>query len=127
MNKLFFAVTLILFTSGFSDNNFYVKIKEGKGYTYSEIFTTPQSKNSKKKLKKPLSVKRAQKIQAKKEKQQKRESEKFLDNNRKRSLEIQTPEVRERMKQNVKDANANSKSKRKTNSSRAKKAKSKYK
>lgn len=93
----------------------------------NEIVVSPQSKNRKTKIKKPMSVKKAQRLQAKKEKNLKRDYEKSIKENRKRSLEIQTPEVRERMKQNLKNANTRNKDKRKTNTSRTKKAKRKYK
>ena len=74
-----------------------------------------------------MSVKKAQRLQARKEKKLKRDYEKAIKENRERSLEIQTPEVRERMKQNLKNSNTRYKDKRKTNTSRTKKAKRRYK
>ncbi|OFY64502.1 MAG: hypothetical protein A2V64_08270 [Bacteroidetes bacterium RBG_13_43_22] len=78
------------------------------------------------KVKKPMSAEKAQKQADAKDKQRRRESDKYIKENRKRSIEIQSPEVQERMKQNVKDANARYKVKKKTNTSRAKKAGRKY-
>jgi len=78
------------------------------------------------KIKRPGSAKKAQKKQAANDRKLKKDYEEFVKENRKRSVEIQTPEVRERMKQNVKNANASYKVKKKTNASRTRKAGRKY-
>ena len=74
----------------------------------------------------PKAARKARKKQEAKEKKQDKEYENFVRNNQKRSIEIQTPEVQERMKQNVKDANAKYKARKKTNASRSKKTGRKY-
>jgi len=84
----------------------------------------PQVKKAK--LKKPVSAEKAQKKAEAKDKARRKDSAKYIEENRKRSIEIQTPEVQERMKQNVKDANARYKDKKKTTSSRTRKAGRKY-
>jgi len=84
----------------------------------------PQKKKTK--LKKPVSAEKAQKQAEAKDKQRRKESEQYIKENRKRSIEIQTPEVQARMKQNVKDANASYKAQKKSNASRTKKAGRKY-
>lgn len=60
------------------------------------------------------------------ERQNKREYAKSVRANQKRSLEIQTPVVRERMKKNMKTANANYKNKRKMVASSGRKSGKKY-
>lgn len=85
----------------------------------------PQSKK-KGKVARPKSASRVQKEADKKEKQQEKNYAKFVKENQKRSIEIQTPEVKERMKENVKNANANYKAKKKNNAARSKKAGKKY-
>jgi predicted DNA-binding helix-hairpin-helix protein len=84
----------------------------------------PQRKKTK--IKKPMSAVKAQKQAEAKDKKRRKESDKYIKENQERSLEIQTPEVRERMKQNVKDVNALYKAKKKNNASRTKKAGRKY-
>ncbi len=127
MNKLLITLTVLILLSGMSLCNAFPVVNGGTCYESSEILFSPQSKNRKTKIKKPMSVKKAQRLQAKKEKKLKRDSEKFIKENRKRSLEIQTPEVQKRMKDNIKDANNRYKDKRKNTTSRTKKAKKKYK
>jgi hypothetical protein len=85
----------------------------------------PQRKKTK--IKKPMSAKKAQKQAEAKDKKLRKESDQYIKWNRKRSIEIQTPEVQQRMKQNVKDANARYKAKKKNSTSRTKKAGRKYK
>jgi hypothetical protein len=93
----------------------------------SRVITVPLLQQKKAKVRKPMSAKKAQKQANAKDKQRKKESDKYLQENRKRSIEIQTPEVQQRMKQNVKDANTRYKAKNKKNASRTKKAGRKYK
>jgi hypothetical protein len=74
----------------------------------------------------PKAARKARKKQEAKERKQDKEYGNFVKNNQKRSIEIQTPEVQARMKQNVKDANARYKARKKTNASRSKKTGRKY-
>ena len=74
----------------------------------------------------PKAAKKARKKQEAKDKKLKKDYKDFVKNNQKRSIEIQTPVVQERMKQNVKDADSKYKSKKKNNASRTKKAGRKY-
>jgi poly-D-alanine transfer protein DltD len=74
----------------------------------------------------PKAAKKARLKQAAKDKKLKKDYEKFVKNNQKRSIEIQTPEVQARMKQNQKDANSQYKAKKKNNSTRTRKAGRKY-
>jgi hypothetical protein len=74
----------------------------------------------------PKSVKRTQKKQAANDRKLRKDYEGFVKSNQKRSIEIQTPEVKERMKQNIKNADASYKAKKKHNSYRTKQAGKKY-
>jgi hypothetical protein len=78
------------------------------------------------KIRKPMTASKAKREQETNEKKLKRDYKKFVRDNRKRALEIQTPDVRERMKQNRKDADSNYKAKKKAISSKGKKAGKKY-
>lgn len=92
---------------------------------FESLPAMPQSKK-KGKVSRPKSAKQVQKDAEKKEKQQDKNYAKYVKENQKRSIEIQSPEVKERMKQNVKNANANYKAKKKNNAARSKKAGKKY-
>ncbi|HOP57790.1 MAG TPA: hypothetical protein PLR52_00075 [Bacteroidales bacterium] len=78
------------------------------------------------KIREPRAAEKAKKKAEATDRKNKREYEKFVRENRERSFEIQTPAVRERMKQNVKSANAKYKAKRKKASSRSRKVAKKY-
>ena len=79
------------------------------------------------KIKESRGVTRAKKKQAKNEKKLKREYADFVEKNRQRSIEIQTPEVRERMMQNRMEAEERSREKRKNIKANSKKVARKYK
>lgn len=83
-------------------------------------------KSKQAKVKKPKSVTKAKKKADAKDKKRRKVSADYIKENQKRSIKIQTPEVQQRMKQNVKDANANYKAKKKNNSTRTRKAGQKY-
>jgi hypothetical protein len=74
----------------------------------------------------PVSASMTKKKADARKKKQKKDFAKYVRENQKRSLEIQTPEVKERMKQNVKDANTNYKVKKKMTAARSKSAGRKY-
>jgi hypothetical protein len=78
------------------------------------------------KIKEPRSVSKAKKKQAKNEKRLKKEYADFVDRNRQRSVEIQTPEVRERMLQNRKEAEERSVERRKNIKANSRKTARKY-
>lgn len=70
---------------------------------------------------------RNRKEQEAKKKKQRKEYQEMVSENRKHALEIQTPQVRERMKNNRKDSDSKSRIKRKKNSERSRGAARKYK
>jgi len=79
------------------------------------------------KVKEPRTVNKAKKKQEAKLKKQKKDYALFVIKSQKRSVEIQTPEVQARMKQNKKDSDANYKTKKKKVSASTKDAGRKYK
>jgi hypothetical protein len=87
-----------------------------------------KSINNKKtrKVKEPKKVVRAKKEQAMNEAKLKRDYAKFVKASQKHSIEIQTPEVQERMKQNKKETIVANKAKKKAARSTTKKAGKKY-
>jgi HD superfamily phosphohydrolase len=117
-NKVLYISLLLTFGLFFSASRQAYCIAPLNNYGISEIFAGIQ--------KEPKAAKKARLKQAAKDKKLKKDYEKFVKNNQKRSIEIQTPEVQARMKQNQKDANSQYKAKKKNNSTRTRKAGRKY-
>ena len=69
---------------------------------------------------------KAKRKQDAKLRKQKKDYGKFVESSRKRSIEIQSPEVQARMKQNNKNADANYKTKKKMTAAKSRKAGRKY-
>jgi len=126
MNKLLVVFTALILFFGVTLCNAGPVIKSTAFHEGSEMFSSPQSKKKKAKVRKPMSVVKAQRKQAAKEEKLKRDSEKYIKENRKRSIEIQTPEVQERMKQNIRNADSRYKAKKKNTATRTRKAGRKY-
>ncbi len=120
LKSLLFAIIFIV-TAGIC----YSTPSEGRS-SISILVPEALPQQKKAKIKRPVSAEKAQKKAEAKDKARRKDSSKYIEENRKRSIEIQTPEVQERMKQNVKDANARYKAKKKTSSSRTRKAGRKY-
>jgi hypothetical protein len=120
VKSLLFTVIFILVTG-----ICYSIPPEGR-YALPGAFPEALPQKKKAKLKKPVSAARAQKKAEAKDEARRKDSAKYIEENRKRSIEIQTPEVQERMKQNVKDSNARYKAKKKTSSAKTRKAGRKY-
>ncbi len=79
------------------------------------------------KVREPRAAEKAKKQAEANERKKRKDYQEYVMDNKKRSIEIQTPVVRERMKQNFKDADANYKAKKKKNSSRSRESAKKYK
>ena len=128
MNRLsstkYLLIGLIFFLSAILCNAGPVINGSVKGYMSEIPEALPQRKKAK--VKKPMNAEKAQKQADAKDNQRRKESDKYIKENRKRSIKIQTPEVQERMKRNVKDANARYKAKKKSNTTRTKKAGRRY-
>jgi hypothetical protein len=78
------------------------------------------------KVKGPRAVEKSKKEQEAKQGKLKKDYGKYVKKNQKRSIEIQSPEVKARMKQNIKDADASYKTKRKNSAARTRRAGRKY-
>ena len=96
--------------------------KQGKG-----LFGIFSGKNKKVKTKGPVSAKASRKQQEANDKKLKKEGAVYVKKNRERSIKIQSPEVQDRMKQNIKDSDSKYKARKKNNSTRTRKAGRKYK
>jgi len=80
-----------------------------------------------KKIREPRSVTRAKKEQAKREAALKKDYQNLVEENKERHFEIQSDEVKERMKQNEKEIKAREKARRKAVRQAGRKARKKYK
>jgi hypothetical protein len=78
------------------------------------------------KVKGPKAAEKSKKDQEAKQSKIKKDYGKYVKENQKRSIEIQTPEVEARMKQNIKDADTNYKTKHKNSATRTRRAGKKY-
>jgi len=78
------------------------------------------------KVKGPKAAEKSKKDQEAKQSKIKKDYGKYVKENQKRSIEIQTPEVKARMKQNIKDADTNYKTKHKNSATRTRSAGKKY-
>jgi preprotein translocase subunit SecF len=96
--------------------------KQGRG-----LFSKSPNKKKTVKVKGPVTVKASKKKQEANDKKLKKEYSQYVKKNQKRSIEIQTSEVQDRMKQNIKDSDSRYKAKKKNNSARTRKAGKKYK
>jgi hypothetical protein len=92
-----------------------------------QIFGKTHLNRKEAKIKEPRRVKGAKKKQEKNDRKRKKEYNKSVKQTQKRSLEIQTPEVKERMKQNKKNTVIRDRSKKKKDKANSKKAANKYK
>jgi hypothetical protein len=95
--------------------------KQGRGAAHKGPMRHKQVK-----VKEPKSVSKAKKKTEASERKHKKDYAKFVKANQKRSIEIQSPEVQDRMKQNMKDSNNRYKMKKKSVSSKSRKAGQKY-
>jgi hypothetical protein len=78
------------------------------------------------KIKGPRSVEKSKKNQVEKQSKLKKDYSKYVKENQKRSIEIQSPEVKTRMKQNIKESDANYKAKHKNSAARTRRTGKKY-
>ena len=125
MNKLILKnVLLIVFLLGLfsAQGNAQIFHKNPE----KQLFGKTHIKKKETKVRQPRSVLKAKKRQEANERRLKKESAIAVKKSRKRTYDIQTPEVKERMKQNEKDVTVRDKSKRKKVNSEAKKARKKY-
>jgi hypothetical protein len=122
--KLLVALMLIFFTVSVCDAQTFER-RAAPRQNKSIAHKGPLKQNAVK-AKGPRAAQKVQKKQAAKDKKADNDYKKFVKNNQKRSIQIQTPEVQVRMKQNIQDANSNYKLKKKSSISRTKTGGRKY-
>lgn len=121
--SLIFITLIALASPAFSEN---ITLPDGNSSDRTEVAINSLTQKKKAKVKKPGSAKKVQKKAVAKEKKHDQDYEKIVKENRKHAQEIQTPAVKERMKQNIKDSNANYKAKKKSETTRTKRGAKKY-
>jgi hypothetical protein len=126
MNKLylrkFFLIAFVLsLTIGSCNAQIFHKSPEKK------LFGKTLGHKKEAKVKEPRTILKARKKQEAKEKKLNKDKAKSVKRSRKRTLDIQTPEVQARMKQNQKDFTLRDKAKKKNTKATTKKARNKYK
>jgi len=124
--KRFFIILFIL-TVIVSSANSQIFRKNASRKAEKDLFGTSLSKKKAPKVKEPRSVTRAKKKQEAKKRKLDKDYAKFIKKSQKRTIDIQTPEVQERMKQDKKDTAARDKEKKKKIRSGTRKAGKKYK
>jgi hypothetical protein len=125
MNKLviksfLFTLFFLFMISGQGNAQIFHKDPERK------LFGKTHIKTKEPKVKQPRSVLRAKRKQEANDAKLKKENAKSVKQSQKRTVDIQTPEVQDRMKQNKKDYTARDRSKQKKLKSERKKARKKY-
>ena len=130
MNKLSVKrifIILFILTFAVSSANSQIFRKNASRKAEKDLFGTSLSKKKAPKVKEPRSVTRAKKKQEAKKRKLDKDYAKFIKKSQKRTIDIQTPEVQERMKQDKKDTAARDKEKKKKIRSGTRKAGKKYK
>ncbi|NSW95908.1 MAG: hypothetical protein HPY62_14455 [Bacteroidales bacterium] len=93
----------------------------------AEVFSAGPGKKSREvRIKKPKAVTKAEREQKAREKRLNKEYEEFVEASRKRAYDIQSPEVKERIKANRKETAASYKMKKKSNVKNTNRANRKY-
>jgi hypothetical protein len=125
MNKLIikrvlFTFFILLIISGQGNAQIFHKDPE------KQLFGKTHLKKKEVKVRQPRSVLRAKRKQEANERKLKKDYEKSVIKSQKRTVEIQSPDVQDRMKQNKKDITARDKGKHKKLKSGNKEARKKY-
>jgi hypothetical protein len=121
MRRIFLLFFIIAMGSGICNAQIFHKNPEKK------LFGKSLGNKKEVKIKEPRAAHKAKKKQEAKDRKLKKDSEKSVIMSRKRTLDIQTPEVQTRMKQNQKESQIRDKAKKKKGKNTTKKAGRKYK
>lgn len=130
MDSLYIKKVLVfslIFTVGISVSDAQDSGSGGGRHSGKGLFGIFPGKKRGSKVKAPKSVNQVKKEQEKKDKKLKEDYVKSIRESQKRTVKIQSPEVRDRMKQNQKDIKAREKTKKAKTSASTKKAAKKYK
>jgi hypothetical protein len=120
LRKLFPIMLIILLISGSCNIHLFHKNPE------RALFGKSHRSRGEPKVKEPRTVLRAKKKQEANDRRLKKNYEKSVRRSQKRTVDIQTPEVQERMKQNEKDLKIRDKQKKKKTETSTKRAGKKY-
>lgn len=123
--RKFFLVLFLLYM-GIASCNSRIFHKGSSGKAGRELFGKSKIRKNDAKVREPRAVRRAKKKLEAQDRKLKREYKKFIKWSRKRSIDIQTPDVKARMKQDKKDTAARNRVKKKIVRSDSKKAGRKY-
>jgi hypothetical protein len=130
MNKLSvrsFIIIIFILTVAVRSGNSQIFNKNASRKAEKSLFGKSLSKKKAPKVKEPRSVTKAKKKQESNKRKLDKDYAKFVKKSQKRTIDIQTPEVQERMKQDKKNTAARDKEKKKQIRSSTKKAGKKYK
>lgn len=105
--KLFFFIFILLLSVGSVNAQIYPKNPE------KQLFGKTTRKKREKKVKEPRTVNRAKRKQEAHDRKLQKDYERWVIRSQKRTIDIQSPEVQKRMKQNKKDYTKRDKEKRK--------------
>lgn len=125
MKNLFLLVFVLVLATGSSDAQIFKRNTLNK--TEKELFGKSRGNKKKVKVKEPRSVSKAKRKQEANQQKIKKDYAKSVKATQQRSYEIQSPEVKARMKQNKKDITSRDKNKKRKTRSATKKAGRKYK
>jgi hypothetical protein len=130
MNKLsmkrFFIIIFIL-TVAINSGTSQIIHKNASRKAEKGLFGKSLNNRKPAKIREPRSVSKAKKKQEAKKRKQKKDYAKYVKRSQERTVQIQTPEVQERMKQDKKNTAARDKEKKKKIRSGTRKAANKYK
>jgi hypothetical protein len=130
MNKLSiirFFIILFILTFAVNSGNSQIFNKNASSKAEKELFGKSLSKKKAPKVREPRSVTKAKKKQEAEKRKRDKDYAKSVKKSQKRTIDIQTPEVQERMKQDKKNTKVRDKEKKKNIHSSTKKAGKKYK
>jgi hypothetical protein len=122
-----FFLLLLISSMAISICNAQLLQKNGSRKAEKGLFGKSPGRNKGIKVKEPRSVLKAKKKQEANDRKLKSDYDKSVKRSQKRTIEIQTPEVQARMKQNQKDSAIRDKTKKKKVKTSTKKAGKKYK
>ncbi len=125
MKNLFLFALVLLLATGSSDAQIFKRNTLKKNE--KELFGKSHGNKKQAKVKEPRSVLKAKRKQEAKQKKLKKDWAESVKETQKRSYEIQSPEVKARMRQNKKDIAARDKTKKRKTRSGTKSAGKKYK
>jgi hypothetical protein len=119
---VYIFLTLFFLGTSSAQSSFKSSSKKPEKALFGTTFGSKKKSNTKE----PRTVSKAKRKQEKNEKRLKKESAEYIEQSRKRAYDIQSPEVKERMKQNQKDTAIRDKEKKKKVRATTKKAGKKY-